>query len=394
MIRTGPTALVLAAVLVVTSCKPKDSFHVQVVTVDGKPVSSARLSVGFDRVFTGTTDDDGFVYVPNWASGDTAVVTKTNFRSMRAEISPDAQVTLTPMPESLRLVGMAEGNAVLFGPETLATVTSDGHYRVYTYSDTRITEVATLQLPQPVRHQCVFGDTLWYATYDSGMYAYSLSNRLNPVKLMHVDIGGVLDPFVVIDTFIVMSNVSSAGTLRIFSYGPDGSTELVSSFDSLMAGQVAVVSHYVVALGLHDMPVIYDIADIRNPRQVYHGIQPQYWSGFLCDNRVVMNGFDTLSGRDTSCYGVVDLTDPSHPVQTGPFPTDSWLDDILNDSMAVGEYNLFGISILRGTITGGFHSVALVQAEPNFHGYPLQGFHPPYYVLFGSLWKLVSPGTE
>jgi hypothetical protein len=240
----------------------------------------------------------------------------------------------------------------------------------------------------------VRGDTLWYATYDSGLYAYSLSNRLNPVKLMHVDVEGVLDPFTILDTFIVMSNLNSGGPLRILRFGSDGSTELVSSFDSLMLGRIAVVSHYVVALGLHDMPVVYDIADIRNPRGVYHGTQAQYWGGFLRDNRVIMDGYDAISGRDTICFGIVDVADPAHPVQTGPFPTDSRLYDVLNDSMGVGAYNMGGISILRGRITEGFHSVALLQAGPDYHGYDLQGCRPPYYVLYGSLWKLVTPGTN
>lgn len=387
--------LAAATLAVVSGCKPKNSFRVRVVNQDSKPLAGAKLLVGFDWPFTGTTNDNGLVYVPNAYDGDTATIARTNFRSERAGISPDAQVVMTPMPESLQLVGAVEGSAVLFGPGTLTTITGDGRYHVYTYSDTRVTEVKSLQLPQPVRHQCVHGDTLWYATYDSGLYAFSLSNRLKPVKLMHVDIEGVLDPFTILDTFIVMSNVLSGGPLRIFSYRPDGSTGLVSAFDSPSAGQVAIVSHYVVAVGsLHDMPLIYDIADIQNPREVYHGIQPRYWSGFVRDYRVIMNGYDSVSGRDTSCYGVVDLTDPAHPAQTGPFPTDSWLNDILDDSVAVGDYNLLGISILRGSITGEFHSVALVQAEPDFHGYALQGSFPPYFILYGQLWKLVSPNVR
>jgi hypothetical protein len=386
--RSVAQVLFLAAVLAIVGCKPKGTFRVQVVTPDGNPVEGARVMVGCDSLFTDTTDVDGFVSLPNWADSSSATITKTNYRSTWREVWRDLQVTFAPMPESLRQVGMVEGDVVLFGPETLTTVTDSGLYRVYTYSETQVEQVASLQLP-PVRHKFVRGDTLWCATRGRGLYAYSLSSCMNPVELLHVDVSAI-GRFTVIDTFVVVG-MGPVGPLRIYGYGPDGSTELICSFGNQAVYAVAVVSHYVVALGeSFELPVIFDISDIRDPREIYHGIQVGYDSGFVRDSSVVLIGYDQASLPHASFYGVIDLIDPAHPVQTGLFRADARLSGILNDSMAVGEYDLVGISILRGNITEGFHSVALVQAGTDYRGSGIQGCRPPYYVLCGSLWKLVG----
>lgn len=384
----------LAAFFAFTGCKPKDSFRVQVVTPDSNPVAGARLSVGFDwPTYCDTTDDSGFIYVPNWANGEPAHISKNNFYSLGADVSPDAQVTLTPTPESLRFIGVIDGYVVRFGPETLITVTDAGRYHVYAYTDTRVTEVASAQLPGQVLSRFVRGDTLWYSTYSRGVYAYLLADPLDPVSLMHLDIPGSLGPLAVFDTFVVAANWNDWKPLRVFKYRPEGSVKLVSSFDSLVVQGIDIVSHYVVAVGwAHPRPTIYDIADVRHPREVYQGAHGQYWDGFIHENRAFLNGADTVSGQWVSGYAVLDLADPAHPVQTGPFPTDSRLCDVLNDSMAVGDRG--GMTILRGSITGGFHSVALVNTDSNYQGYSYQGSFPPYYALNGSLWKLVRPMTE
>jgi hypothetical protein len=285
---------------------------------------------------------------------------------------------------------------VRFGAETLITVTDAGRYHVYTYTDTRVTEVASAQLQEWVRHPDLHGDTLWYSAYDSGVFAYSLADPLGPVKLLHLDMPGTISSFAVFDTFIVVTNGPGANPLRIFRYSPDGAVKLVSSFDSLaVLDEIDILSHYVVAFGwAHARPTIYDISDVRNPRQVYEGAHGQYWDGFMRENRAFLNGSDTVSGEWVSGYAVLDLTDPAHPVQSGPFPTDSRLCDVPSDSSAVGVYNEGGMTVLRGSIFEGFHSVALVITDSNYLGYTYQGSFPPYHALNGSLWKLVSPGAE
>jgi hypothetical protein len=382
----------LAAVIMIIGCKPKDSFRVQVVTPDRRPVSGAELHAGSDwPIYNGETDDSGFIYVPNWANGQIAYIAKDNFFSTQAKVAPDVQVIFTPTPESLRLIGAVEGEAVRFGPETLVTITASGGYRVYTYNDARVAEVASTWLPVGILHWCVRGDTLWYTTQESGVYAYSLANPLNPAMLMHLDIQGSPGPLAVVDTFVVVGN-DLVGPLRIFRYSPDGTVKLVSSFDSLFVRGIGVVSHYVVVVGWGPtQPVIYDIADVRNPREVYRGADGQFWSGFIHGNRVILNGSMLVSGQWVAGYAMLDLTDPAHPVQSGPFETDSRLYDILSDSVAVGEYDGGGITVLRGSISGGFHSVALLT---EYGGYSYQGGSAPYYALYGSLWKLVTPGTK
>ena len=383
---------VLAAVIAIIGCKPKDSFRVQVVTPDRRPVASAELHAGFDwPIYNGETNDSGFIYLPNWANGQIAYLAKDNFFSLQAKVAPDAQVIFTPTPESLRLIGAVEGEAVRFGPETLVTITASGGYYVYTYDDARVAEVASAWLPEPIWHWCVRGDTLWFTTKESGVYAYSLASPLNPVMLMHLDIEGNPGPLAVLDTFVVVAN-DRVGPLRIFRYSPDGTVKLVSSFDSLFVQGIGVVSHYVVALGwAPTLTVIYDIADVRHPREVYHDAQGQFWNGFLHGNRVILNGSALVSGQWVAGYAVLDLADPAHPVQSGPFETDSRLYDVINDSTAVGEYDGGGITVLRGSVTGGFHSIALLS---EYGGYDYQGSFAPYYALYGSLWKIVGPGTE
>jgi hypothetical protein len=385
-------ALALCAAFLFGGCK-NDSFHVWVVTPDRKPVAGALVHGGFDwSMFGDQTDDAGLAQIPNWADGWDAKITKGNFYSASVKVSPCARFTLRPTSESLMLIGEVEGSAIRFGPETLITVTYQGQYRVYTYGETQLTEHTMVQLPSLAKERCMRGDTFWYATHDSGLFAFSLADPLNPIQLMHLDIGGYLGPFVVVDTFVVVGDRGDDAALRVYRYRPE--VELVASIGDYRVDQMAVISHYLVIAGYKpNLPVVFDIADISNPHEVYHGVQTDFWAGHIFDHYVVLRSSDLSPGLDSTYCRLLDLADPAHPTDLGLIPSDAWLDNIINDSIAVGDFIAAGQSVLRGRITEGFHSVALVNAG-SYSWKDYGGSSPPFFILRDGLWKLSDRGQK
>jgi hypothetical protein len=374
------TAALLWLAISVSGCKNDGDFRVRVMTPDGKPVAGALVSGGYDwDVFGDETDDAG-------------TITKDNFYTTRVKVSPCTRYKFSPTPQSLKLIGDAAGTVVLFGAETLVTVGYQGQYRVYSYDDERVTAIDSAQLPFPVKYCLTQGDTFWYATHDSGLFAYSLRDPLHPEQLWHLPMSGYTGPFVIADSFVIMGNHWDAGPLEIFGYRPDGWIGLISSAGSQRVDKIALVSHYVVTLGTKsDLPVIFDIADIRNPREVYHGVQSDFWTGSVFRNYIIMSGADWPTESDSTCYGVLDLTDPANPRNLGRFRTDSWFSAVIDESTVVGDYYLHGTSVLKGGLTEGFRSIALASRLPNLGDYQYGGCSPPYFVLGDHLWKLVGP---
>jgi hypothetical protein len=392
-VRSPAIATLLLLAVNLPGCRIDGDFRVRVLTPDGKPVAGALVSGGYDwDVFGDETDDAGFAHIPSWADGWDATITKDNFYTIRVSVSPCARYRFSPTPQSLKLVGEAAGTAVHFGAETLVTVGYQGQYRVYTYDDERVTLIDSTQIPLPVKHCLMRGDTFWYATHDSGLYAYSLRDLLCPRQLLHVNIYGYTGPFLVIDSFIIMGNRWETGPLEVYKYRPDGSASHVASAGSQHVDQIALVSHYVVTTGYRlDLPVIFDIADIKNPREVYHGVQTDFRNGSVFRNYVILSGADWPTESDSTCYGALDLTDPARPRDLGRFRTDSWFYNVVNESTVVGDYYLDGASVLKGSVTEGFRSVALVSRWPDLGNYECGGCAPPYFLLSNHLWKLVGP---
>jgi hypothetical protein len=377
-----------ALLLVTAACDHgEDSFRVRVLTQDNEPVAGAVVSGGIDwDWFRSETNVDGYAEIPDRADGDAATVFKDNFYPTSVEVTPGACYTIAPTPESLRLLGELDGTALRFGPDTLVMVTYEGKYRVYTYGDGGVSLVDSAQLHSPVRHQLVHGDTFWYATYDSGFCAYSIADLRNPVKLLHVDIEGVLHPFAVKDSYILMGSNSQPGPLRVYLFRPDGSAQLVTLVGDQTVYDIAVLSHYAVTLGWKtDLPVVFDIADIRHPREVHHGVQNDFYGSEFHGNCVVLS-YGPWRG-DTTWYGLLDLTDPANPVDLGRFATDSYVDAIIDDTTVVERYEHGGKSVLKGSLATGFRTTAIVHPA-TYSGH--HGGRPPYFLLGGSLWKLVG----
>jgi hypothetical protein len=376
-----------------SGCTRNDSFDVRVLAPDKKPVADAVVSGGFDwNIFGDETNDAGIASIPYWANGWDATIAKDNFYTMRVKASPCARYTFTPTPESLRLIGSTPGTVISFGAETLVTVGYQGQYRVYTYNDGGVTPIDSAKLPLPVKHCLVRGDTFWYATHDSGLFAYSLRDLLHPEQLRHVAIFGYTGPFLVIDSFVVMGDQWEAGPLVVYKIESESLAGQVASVGSQLVNNIALVSHYVVTLGnKQDLPVIFDISDISHPREVYHGVQSEFWTGAVFRNYVVLSGTDCAAYSDSTSYGVLDLTDPANPRDLGRFRTDSRFCEIPDESTAVGNYSLGGVSVLKGSLTGGLRSVAVASSLPDLGDYEYGGSRPPYFVLSDRLLRLVGP---
>ena len=124
----------LLLIFLLMSCGDREgSFEVKVVSPDESPIESAWIEGGFDwtwyRVFT---DSNGVALVPGHARSEQATIMKDNFIPLFVERLDTRQYILEPTPQLLRLIGTAEGTAIIFEADNLVTLSYHGDYHVYT----------------------------------------------------------------------------------------------------------------------------------------------------------------------------------------------------------------------------------------------------------------------
>jgi hypothetical protein len=367
---------------------PEEPFEVKVVGTGGQPIVGATIEGGMDwDFFRVKTDEGGIAAVPGQAQGKRAEIYKTNYFPRIVQSLSATQYTLNSTPRKLRRIGDTAGKAIRFDSGTLLSVAYTGDYHIYSYSDQEVDEVASAQLPQSVKEIKLCGDTLWLSTHEDGIYAYSLKNPLDPQQLFHLDISGYLGPFALKDTIIAVADPWEPGPLRVFSYTADGQVRKLSSIRNFMVRQMTFLSSYLVLIGGREsLPTVLDLQDPTSPRLVYNGLEWECETGFLFGDSLI------LVPRYGQAYGSVgfrmlDLSDPSNPTRAGVFSADSWLTQIVNDSLAVGSYYLrrLSTSVLTGDLSHGFQTQAIVyEAWVDQFG----GCDPPYFIMGSGLYKL------
>lgn len=372
--------------LLLINCSDKEGpFVVKVIDTKWRPVIGACIAGGIDwDSFCEYTDYQGGAILPGHARGRGATIIKDNFfPSFIDELEP-ATYMLASTPRKLKLIGDITGDAIRFESARILTVTYHGEYRVYSYSDDELKEIASAQLPECIRVFKTYGDTLWLSTHEKGFYAYSLQNPMQPQLIYHLNIPGyTIRPFAVKDTFLAVG--AWGDFLRLYSFGYDGHYHQISLIDTIEGlNDMTFVSNFLVVINSNnEMPIIYDLGDPSNPQTVYKNSETIYQNGFLYRNYVVLyHCYWYYYAPDTSAtYRLIDVSNPLDPLKLGPFSCDAMVTNIVNDTFAIGSYRGAATSVLHGNITSGFSTVAIASGG-------LCGSLPPYFILGYRLWKL------
>lgn len=403
--------IILACAIIVLSgcsdepCAPDKTsdFEIQVLDTNlyGDPVEGAWIEGGVDwDAYEVRTDSNGVALLPARARGRHALIHKSGYLARAITAIEPGRYWLAAAPMRLEYIGNVSDNAIRFYPDMLLTLGHQGIYRAYSYCDTSVTELIEKSLTgTALRTTEFYGDTLWYSTHNSGIFAYSVADPLNPVHLFSLDIAGYLGAFAVRDGFIAVGDPWGYDPVRVFSYTAQGETRQVAEVDAFNVKQMDFFSHYLVILSYdaYELPAaevrVVDLSDPADPNVVYY-LEEQWARGGLIHGETVLVGPFGHSTCMPLSYTAIDLSDPGDPVYMGRKNSDCWLLAPAGDSYAVGCYCPQGSpcyhsddlpAVLERVPGGAWETVATLSrywcGGGSVHA-------PPYFVLGSCLWRL------
>jgi hypothetical protein len=392
-IKTIQKLMPLTVLFILFACdrkvsSPGPDFSVRVIDHQGQPIQGAYIEGGFDwEYFRVATDRRGWATLPGYARGLRATIYKNNYFSIiKNGLIPNSYM-LNPTPYIFTEIGEIEGTAIRFDSHQLLTITYQGEYHVYSYDDNAVSEIASSELPLVVRNFKLYGDTLWYAAYDDGIYVYSLADPLNPQQLFHLNISGILWPFARKDTIVAVGSFFSSGPLRVFSYNSEGAILELDSMENFLMAKMTFISDYVITLrNYSNLLTVFDLADPADIRLAFNGYYDGYETPFLYGDTIIITG-DGNATSGTRGYQAIDLSNPEDPANTYAFTATGRIEEMVNDSTAVGRYYYHGdaLCVFRRVSLTQFETIGIVsELGYREHG----GCKPPYFIIGERLWKL------
>lgn len=398
-------SLLIMLIFLCSGCEDNPGeFTVKVVNHDWEPVEGAHVSgcAGMWAFFGARTDSRGIANLPDFALGEGAGIQKTNFFPKAVSLLPYPPTippftyVITPTPKKLKLIGNIEGWIIRSDSQSLVTVDRHGSYHVYDYSDQGVSEIASAQIAGDIRKTEVHGNTLWFNSYNDGIYAFSLEDPLNPQLLFHLDIPGEHLQYTVKDNVLVVGPLQDKGPVRVYTYTVDGEYQEIAQFGNYLCRELTFLSNYLILITFikydlynrDDLYNIYDFQDPANPLLVHSINESEYWFNSFYKDALILHpsyeyfGYEYLE-ENPALYKLIDLTDPSAPTSRF-FLAESELMAIINDTTAVGRtYRYNVVSVLSGDFISGFKTVSIVTEYPIEFG----GYAPPYFVIAERLWK-------
>ena len=343
--------------------------------------------------FLDVSDSAGNVYIPSRFLHRNAQIIADNFLEKVIARIEGGQYQLDPAPGKLRALGRVEGEMIRFETGYFFTLAADGTYRKYGLENDNVEEISAINLPGEMWSFKIYGDTLWVATKEDGLYLYSISNIDDPELVLHSDSLNYLIAIAQYDSMLATgSYYTGSGGLRILSCTPDGGFQQYSVINYIYYEKMEFLSGKLVLMGRDrtSYPTVIDIEDPANPQIVFSGMGYGHYGGVLYENHALIK----VSGADYGLitYELVDLSDPSWPVIIREFSSPTTIEAMLDDSTAVSQY--FSIYqpftggpfvVLRGNVDDGFEieGVVIFYETGEF-----QGGHPPYFVYDNKLWEL------
>jgi hypothetical protein len=393
------TIIIAALAFLICACDddgyhPIGQFAVRVVdSGDSRPLAEARLHGGFDwEDFNVTTNSDGVAWLPNFAHEFTTTISRDDYFSIRVENIHSRTYAIGKTP--LRLVSLGELHerenirAIRLRGDMLSTISYQGGYRVYEIGETGITELGAAQFESPVKDFKLFGDTLWYITHDSGVFVYTLEDLFAPRQLRHYDVSGYLLYFDRKDSLVAVGY----DDLRLYYCPPDGEARWLASLDMIGIRDAVLISDYLVVIG--DYPAafvkVFDLTDPAHPDLIRDIIYADYDRVFLHGDSVVLGSWEPSEYSGLYDYSVIDLSDPANPQTAYSFTADGRLVDIVDDTLAFGNYIFDGdaLTVFRRDAEFDFHAIAI--RSHHFYYVEYGGASPPYFIIGRDLCKLTD----
>lgn len=364
------------------------AFSVKVNSISGIALEGAAIEGGVDwESFSAKTDPLGKAILPAYASLQGAVIHLDNYFPVLVTLKRPYTYSLMPTPRRLRPLGGISGEAVRFETGLLTTVGYSGAYHLYAFDTAGVAEIATTQLSsKAIKQTRMVADTLWLATHDDGLYAYSLADPYNPQMIQHLDIPGNCAVFALNGNIVAVGDFGGQDSVRVFSFHDDGSFQELARFgDSYVVSLEFLGDYLVVGNNIDSHPTIYDLSNPTNPVLRYNDTEPDYWYGVLIGTQLVLN-----PRARNSDHKRIDLTNPASPQIAGVFPADSELICFPDATMAVGRYNLVGsaVTVLQGNFSIGYTTTAVVSGESIRLSNDFGGCAPPYFIIGNRLWIL------
>lgn len=364
-------------------------FEITVTDKIGMPVEGAIVEGGFDwEHFWVMTDSWGRAEVPGFGRVFPAAIKKDNHFSIIVDHLRSGTYSLSPTPLKLGEIGRIKGDLIRFENSRIITINYQGEYRVYSFNGYDISEILMVELPFPVVEFKLFGDELWYTTFQDGIYVYSLADPMNPAELFHLDFYGLPRAFDVKDSLVAVGANAGTGPIRLFAYHTDGTVTELDRIGNLAVRKIYFRSHYLIALNYYsNLYTVFDVADPNDVRFEYQGNHEGYYSPFFYGDTLILEGSGIYPPEEKMGFLMIDMSDPGNPSEIGEFMAEGRIDYIVDDFTAVGRYYLDGdaMSVFKRTAAGDFEAVAMVSE----HGYDYHhGSDPPYFLTCERLWKL------
>ena len=375
-------------------------FEVTVATSDGKPLAGAWVEGGIDwNMYRVQTDSSGIARVPEYFRARPARIHKNNFYPRFIEAIGPGEYRLWPTSAVLEHVGDVEGRSIGFYPGVLTTLTYQGVYHAYSYDDTSVTELMSEELAAwAVKDVKFAGERLWLSTHNSGVYAYSVEDPLNPALEFHLDIGGYLGPIAVRGNTIAVGEPWGDDPVRVFSFTDEGEVTLLSTISEFSAARMEFTQDCLVILsfglfggvGMR----ISDLTDPSAPVTVYSLYEQGGRGGLILEEHVLI-GHMATDGAMRVSYTTIFIGDPRDPVYMGRTLSDTFLWRVETGPYGVGAYCAENFvcgqhsgmcAVVNGQAGLSFQAAAVLTErvqpeEGNVHS-------PPFFVLGSGLYRL------
>ncbi len=361
--------------------EPEGGITVSVMSDTGVPIEGAQLSGGIDwDYYYVRTDSEGKATLPEQASRWDTYIRAHNHFPQTVRVQDKFVYHLHKADVELEQIGHVGGYSVKFTRDTILQLQYHGELTTLLYDETGIREVASVPIVPQRRRYELHGDTLWFSTFDAGVYAYNISDPTNPQQLLHIPSGENLGAIAVQDSVIAVAGGFSPHPVTLFAFRSDGTYETMSEWGNIYVAELEFHHNTLIVYGnSNELVTILDISDPSDPRQMFRWTDPYYWFAFRQGDSIYPIPRTALSSQ-LYAYPILDMSEPGVPVWRPEITTNAQMSAIVNDTLAIGRYDDQRAILKCAPHRNRFYTIAI--AAPLFTAIPFNGTFPDPGVIY------------
>lgn len=373
--------IIFSLAIVIVSCgndgptEPEGGITVTVMSDTGVPIEGAQLSGGIDwDYYHVRTDSDGKATLPEPAAYWDTDIRAHNHFPQTVRVQGGVVYHLHKAEAELERIGHVGGYVVKFTRDTIVQLQYHGKLTTLLYDETGIREVASVSVVPQRRRFELHGDTIWFTTFDAGVYAYDISDPTNPRQLLHIVSGENLGAIAVQDSLVAVAGAFSPHPVTLFAFQSDGSYETIAEWGDIYVAELEFHHNTLIVYGnSNDLVTVLDISDPAIPQQVYRWTDPYYWIAFRQGDSIYPIPRTPLSSH-VYAYPILDIVEPTVPVWRPEIMSNGQMSAIVNDTLAIGTYDNQPAILKRVPHRSRFYTIA-IAASP-FTNVPIPGGYP------------------